>query len=479
MPIKKIEAGRVITQTIDTFIGIEGTIFYDEQTGELRLSDGVTPGGVPLAGGGGSAYILHTATVTRLGGVKIGIGINANADGTISTTLQGVTNGGSTTTNAVTIANATHSTSTTTGALVVAGGIGIGGDIYFAGNLYQNGTLFTGGGSGSTSTLSVATNTGLTITNTVIATVYNSLVSDDVQSVAVGGAASALASTWKSKNIVEVLDTILFPDVLPTYTVPTLSASGPQSGTKEIGSTIAQILSLIGAEGDASTFTALSLSRNSTQLSAVANPAVYNFTDIAAQFGYVDPNNPSYSYSLTYTDNFVVVSGNTSWSGAGTYSAGAAKKNNKGVTDVRTAQVRSTSAPQAASSISSNSITVTGIYPYFWGKSNTLPTPTTIAAAILAGSTNKVLTDASGTVSVTFAAAGQYVWMAHASSYTSKTKWFNTQLNQGNIGAGNFILSPVTQSVGSPDAFWTGISYKVYISSGATNTEGVIEFRNA
>jgi len=57
MPIKKIEAGRVITKTIDTFIGTEGTIFYDEQTGELRLSDGVTPGGIPIGGGaGGNGY---------------------------------------------------------------------------------------------------------------------------------------------------------------------------------------------------------------------------------------------------------------------------------------------------------------------------------------------------------------------------------------------------------------------------------------
>jgi hypothetical protein len=55
MPIKKIEAGRVITETINTFIGIEGTIFYDEHTAEMRLSDGVTPGGIPIQVGGATA----------------------------------------------------------------------------------------------------------------------------------------------------------------------------------------------------------------------------------------------------------------------------------------------------------------------------------------------------------------------------------------------------------------------------------------
>jgi hypothetical protein len=82
MPIKKIEAGRVITQTIDSFIGTYGTIWYDEETGEMRLYDG-NPGGISL-GAGGSGYVLNTATTTRLGGVRIGAGISVSPNGTIS-----------------------------------------------------------------------------------------------------------------------------------------------------------------------------------------------------------------------------------------------------------------------------------------------------------------------------------------------------------------------------------------------------------
>ena len=89
MPIKKIEAGRVITQTIDTFIGIEGTIFYDEQTGELRLSDGETPGGFSI-GGGGSGYILPKASATRLGGIKVGNELSINSTGTLDVVLSAV-----------------------------------------------------------------------------------------------------------------------------------------------------------------------------------------------------------------------------------------------------------------------------------------------------------------------------------------------------------------------------------------------------
>jgi hypothetical protein len=60
MAIYKIKAGQVITVNADEFVGNAGTIFYDD-TGVLRLSDGVTPGGVPIStqgggGGGGNGY---------------------------------------------------------------------------------------------------------------------------------------------------------------------------------------------------------------------------------------------------------------------------------------------------------------------------------------------------------------------------------------------------------------------------------------
>jgi hypothetical protein len=83
MTIRKIEAGRVITKNIDNFVGQEGTIFYDEQTGELRLSDGTTPGGTAISGGG-SGYILPKASNNTLGGVKVGANLSISGDGTIS-----------------------------------------------------------------------------------------------------------------------------------------------------------------------------------------------------------------------------------------------------------------------------------------------------------------------------------------------------------------------------------------------------------
>lgn len=86
MPVQKIKSGRIITVQAPTYVGDKGTIFYDEDTPELRLSDGHTPGGILFTSGGGGTgtYVLVTATNTRLGGVKIGANVSITADGTIS-----------------------------------------------------------------------------------------------------------------------------------------------------------------------------------------------------------------------------------------------------------------------------------------------------------------------------------------------------------------------------------------------------------
>lgn len=49
MSLRKLRAGRVATANASTWVGEYGTIFYNEASGALRISDGVTPGGNPLS----------------------------------------------------------------------------------------------------------------------------------------------------------------------------------------------------------------------------------------------------------------------------------------------------------------------------------------------------------------------------------------------------------------------------------------------
>lgn len=221
---------------------------------------------------------------------------------------------------------------------------------------------------GKQNALSIDANQGLDLTGDALGTIYNTTISNDVMSIAVGGAPSQAASTWKTLNIVQVLDTILFPDIAPTYTIPTIAISANQSGTREVGTSIAQSITITATENDAGIFTQLEVLRNGVQLDEVLNPVGVAIGDIPPQFGYADPNNPNLRYTLSYTDNFVVPLGNTVWRGEGNYNAGLPKLNNKGVTDARTPQVRSTNAPQAASSnFATGNATVTGLYRQFYG----------------------------------------------------------------------------------------------------------------
>jgi hypothetical protein len=85
MAFRKVVAG-LVKNDINVFVGEKGNIFFDVDTGEFRLSDGSTPGGVPLGtGGGGGSYTLLPATTSRLGGVKVdGVTVFVTANGTIS-----------------------------------------------------------------------------------------------------------------------------------------------------------------------------------------------------------------------------------------------------------------------------------------------------------------------------------------------------------------------------------------------------------
>lgn len=82
MTIRKFRAGRVSTVTASTWVGEPGTMFYDEATGQLKIADGVTPGG---------SYIpLVIATSTIAGAIKAGPGANVAVDGTLTIDTAGL-----------------------------------------------------------------------------------------------------------------------------------------------------------------------------------------------------------------------------------------------------------------------------------------------------------------------------------------------------------------------------------------------------
>jgi hypothetical protein len=111
--------------TPENYVGHEGRLFYDSATGEIRLSDGATPGGQPIpitiattatagsvrpgagfsitAGGilglnagpmfeldESDVFQLKAGTADRIGGIKAGEGVNIASDGTLTINLDDV-----------------------------------------------------------------------------------------------------------------------------------------------------------------------------------------------------------------------------------------------------------------------------------------------------------------------------------------------------------------------------------------------------
>lgn len=74
MPLQQLFTSRK-GYSADTFVANDGKLFYDEATGQLRLGDGHTPGGLPIP--------FTIATDTVVGGIKAGPGVIINSEGQI------------------------------------------------------------------------------------------------------------------------------------------------------------------------------------------------------------------------------------------------------------------------------------------------------------------------------------------------------------------------------------------------------------
>jgi hypothetical protein len=281
-------------------------------------------------------------------------------------------------------------------------------------------------------------------------------------------------------NLVQLFDDLLFPTVNPTYTIPTIVLASTITGIREIGLTISPAISLTGTENDANYFSQLVIQKSvngggSLSLftaSATSSMIVATVSAIGSQFGYTDPNNPNFSYALLGTDSNLVVpapasggSSTVAYSGLGNYTAGLAKKNNKGVTHSASAAVRSTSFPQAASTnFAPSGQTIIGYYPYFYGKTSTQKSASDIVTIIQSGTGfTKVVNAGSGSLSMAFSATGEWPWFAVYSFYPTKSTWFESALNSGNIGLvpTDLFAAPTTLSVTSPDGYWT-VTYNIY-----------------
>ena len=313
-------------------------------------------------------------------------------------------------------------------------------------------------------TLSVDANEGLTLSSNSLGTIYNSTISDAVNSVAVGGATVQPASFWKSKTLVQVLDTILFPTILASIKTAksvNLTISG-SSGTLEVGQTISRTLTATFDRG------AIFNGDGTTN----ANPLV----GAATQYTFTGTGISSTSQAgNTLAVSNVIANGSNNWAVTVNHDAGTGdyfdNKGNVG-TNLDASRVSGTATDSASSP------TVTGVYPWFYLKSSSPITSAAMASAIAAGTATKVVAGSTGTLSVPYNVSAQYLAVAYPAASTTKTVYYVTALDNGAITV--VFEAVATESVNSPDSYWTAQSYKVHVSKSAlTNSNPTIELRNS
>jgi hypothetical protein len=336
--------------------------------------------------------------------------------------------------------------------------------------------------------------TSNTQTEINLSNVYNTVLSPTLSMpTSVGGISlGTTVSQLSGLTFTSLFDDLLFPTVLPTYTIPTITTGGISNSTVEVGSTITPAITLSSIKNDGGNFTQLRILRNSSPIFTNTGLTVSWLSPVPDQFGFANPNTPNSGFTINpspYNESYVIpdvgggTTSTTSYRGDGDYNQGLVKKNNKNVNDIRGFLLRSTSAPQSGGTVSngtqidSSTITYTGIYPYFYGISATLPTPTTISHAISGGTATKVLSSAAGTLSIPYNTTGNYIWVAYFNNYTTKTKWYVNAVDNGNLD-GSFLTSAVTQNVDSPNGFWSNITYKLHWSVNATS-QSTLEYRNS
>lgn len=161
--------------------------------------------------------------------------------------------------------------------------------------------------------------------------------------IAVGGV--SVGSTLYGKTAIEILDTMLYPELFPNYPFiePSVSLSLNLANLMEIGS-VNNVT--IAAEFDGG-----SITPQYQSASPYRSDSVISFT-------YSGPS----SFSTTITDtsavqnSYTISAGNNSWGLSASYSAGVQPKTNKGYMF---------HSPLPAGSTSMVSVNVIGVYPFF------------------------------------------------------------------------------------------------------------------
>lgn len=286
----------------------------------------------------------------------------------------------------------------------------------------------------------------------------SSETTSDVTSTTTVGAINAGETVPAGTNIQELTELLLNKTFYPTFVDPTFSLTNNSiNSPKEVGS-LANIT--------------LTFNFNQGKILGKLDNGIWNPTmlqdyraGIATSYllNGVSGSNNSASFNVT------TILGNNNLNGSVTYAAGVQPKDSKN-------NNYDNPLPSGTSPVQSTSFE--GIYPYFYYKSLSPITPAIMQSAIANGQATKVLASSTGTITIPFAANGEYIAVAYPATSTTKSIWYVNALDNGDI-PGGLLGAANTLPCNSPTNLWNNVNFKIHVSAGLITQLNPIQLKNS
>ena len=270
---------------------------------------------------------------------------------------------------------------------------------------------------------------------------------------ATGGMCAGTVLT--GKTAFEILKEILAPELCGTLTNPSEAISlSPSTSLYEIGCSIST-LCITG------TFNRGCINPQYCSASPYRSGAAncYVFTGCQVAGSYACITSPVTKCATAY-----VICASQTWTVSTCYDCGVQPKGNAG---------SNFNSPLPAGQTSFASCTISGIYPYYWGKLSSGSRPAVTNSLVTGGT--KVLAVSTGTLCINYnSSSSEYTWLAIPATTASKTCWYVNALDNGKINTSPSDKYPdeCQLCITSGQGCWSNICYKVYMSGtvGAINS---------
>jgi hypothetical protein len=275
-----------------------------------------------------------------------------------------------------------------------------------------------------------------------------------------GGICSGTILT--GKTAFQLFEELLVPELCGVITAPSIGIGLSSTGTFEIGCSLSQTVTGTFSRGCINPQYCSISNKRSGSVNA------YCFTGTGMPSGF---QTCLVSPAIRISSGYTVISGSQSWGVCASYNAGNPALGSKGTQYC---------AALISGCTSASSASITGIYPYYYGKLTCGIRPPVSNNLITGGS--KVVSSSTGTVTLTFSSSSsEYTWVAIPSTSTSKTCWYVNALDNGNINSspGDKYPDECVFIVCSGEGCWSSINYKIYMSGTVGAITDPIQFRNS